>query len=129
MHTQKSRQIFILEDQLLVRMALKDLLAEMLPPDCEVQEFAALCLLEQACKQAAPALIIADLSVLDAGPARVFEFLITQVPNEIPVIITTANVEYQYLLRDQDRFAVFPKGEAFEILFELLSGALRCSPA
>jgi DNA-binding NarL/FixJ family response regulator len=128
-NTEKSRQIFILEDQLLVRMALKDLLAEMLPPDCEVQEFPALCLLEQACQQAVPALIIADLSVLDAGPARVFEFLITQVPNEIPVIITTANVEYQYLLRDQARFAVFPKGETFEILYELLYGALKFSPA
>jgi DNA-binding NarL/FixJ family response regulator len=129
MKTEKTRRIFILEDQVLVRMALKDLLSEVLPPDCGLQEFAALCLLEQACQQEAPDLIIADLSVLDAGPARVFEFLITKVPNEIPVIITTANVEYQFLLRDQDRFAVFPKGEAFEVLFELLHAALKVSSA
>ena len=129
MTTEIQRQIFILEDQLMVRMALKDLLAEMLPSDCVVKEFTALCLLENACREETPALIIADLSVLDAGPAKVFEFLITQLPESIPVIITTANVEYQYLLRDQTRFAVFPKGESFEVLFEMLYGALRFSPA
>ena len=129
MDNNNQRLIFLLEDQPIVRMALKDLMAELLPSDCVVKEFSALYLLEQACQIETPALVIADLSVLDAGPAKVFEFLITQLPEELPVIITTDNLEYQRLLQDQSRFSIFPKGADFEVLFDMVFSALRFSPA
>lgn len=124
MSTTINRVVCLLEDDAVLRVLMKEAIELELPPDFEVQDFETLSALKAACALALPCLIVSDLNVLDAGPAEVVAFFQSELPETLPIIISSGIVDFAAPLKDIKRFRIYVKGHPVEVLAQHIADSL-----
>jgi hypothetical protein len=69
-------------------------------------------------------LIVSDLNVLDAGPAEVIAFFQSELPETLPIIISSGIVDFAAPLKNIKRFRIYVKGRPIEVLAQHIADSL-----
>lgn len=115
------RTVFYLEDDPDVQAVTSMFLELELPPDFEIRQFMNLGGLKDALTKSKPHLVLSDLNVPDAGPQEILQVLSQEIDAQIPVIITSGDLEAIYGAKQTNpRFHFFPKGREMAELTKCL---------